>query len=372
MSMSHSRCNIENVYMQSELSMNIRTVAQMSGVSIATVSRVFNRPTSVNTKTREAVMAAANKLGYSPNWSAQALRGARTQAVGVVLPTLANPAFAACLQGIGIAASCAGYAVVPFFTNYEEARELQALQTLRNRGVDGVVLTVANAARSELLRELREHQLPFVLMYNRHTRLPWVSVDQIGAVRSVVQYLSQCGHKRIVMVVGSRSASDRVVARYRGYCLAMEGLGLKPEAPVELSFMQPDDRPIHSVLSGSNRPDAIVCSTDLIALRVMRVAAQLSIAVPDSLSIVGFDGIDLAQHLPVRLASIGQPHERIGEEALRVLLATDAPLKHRQVELPFSYLAGDTVRSAVPVPAQLLPDSRSTKSASILPLRRAM
>ena len=110
--------------------MSIHAVARRSGVSITTVSRVFNRPGRVATETRERVLAAARALGFVPNASARTLRTQESRILGVVLPTLLNPVFAECLDGIADAADAAGYSIVPLVTDYEVARESQAIDRL--------------------------------------------------------------------------------------------------------------------------------------------------------------------------------------------------------------------------------------------------
>ena len=124
--------------------MSIQEVARRAGVSVATVSRVFNLPDKVAPETRALVEQAAQDTGYLPNASARTLRTQRSRALGVVLPTLVNPVFAECLQGIASAASAAGYAIVPLTTDYRLAHEEQAVARLLAGNVDGMILVVSD------------------------------------------------------------------------------------------------------------------------------------------------------------------------------------------------------------------------------------
>ena len=146
--------------------MSIRAVAQLAGVSITTVSRVFNLPERVASGTRDRVLASARALAFVPNASARTLRTQKSRILGVVLPTLLNPVFAECLDGIADAADAAGYAIVPLVTDYDLEREAIAIDRLLARDVDGLVVTVANASRSPSLKRLRHAGTPYVMAYN--------------------------------------------------------------------------------------------------------------------------------------------------------------------------------------------------------------
>ena len=128
--------------------MSIQEVAKQAGVSSATVSRVFNLPDKVTEATRERVERIAKALGYMPNASARALRTQRSRVLGVVLPTLLNPVFAECLDGIACAATAAGYAILPITTDYQLAQEDQAVNLLLAGNVDGMILVVSNPSTS--------------------------------------------------------------------------------------------------------------------------------------------------------------------------------------------------------------------------------
>ncbi|WP_373805212.1 LacI family DNA-binding transcriptional regulator, partial [Delftia acidovorans] len=131
--------------------MSITEVARRAGLSVATVSRVFNSPEVVNAQTRSTVLRVAQEVGYVANASARTLRTRSSKVLGVVLPTLTNPVFAECLQGIASQAALRGYAISPCTTEYDHAGEDAATTRLLASGVDALVLVVSNPGDSAAL-----------------------------------------------------------------------------------------------------------------------------------------------------------------------------------------------------------------------------
>ena len=297
--------------------MSIQHVATQAGVSIATVSRVFNSPQIVARDTRDRVRACAEALGYSPNATARTLRTRRSRTLGVVLPTLLNPVFAECLEGIAARAHQSGYAIVPLFSHYQRTHEADAIGQLLAHTVDGVILTVANAARSASLARLQDHALPYVLAYNRHPHQPCVSVDGEAACA----WLADLGHRRIAMVSGTLNASDRARQRYRGFQRAADSRPRIRAELIEVPFMQAALPALTDRLVRPDRPSALVCSNDLLAVRCLRAAALAGLRVPQDLSVVGFDGITLGEDLSPQLSTVVQPNRAIGQTCVDWLLA---------------------------------------------------
>lgn len=173
--------------------MSIQEVAEKAGVSSATVSRIFNLTEQVAPATRLRVRRIADAPGYMSNASARTLRTQRSRVVGVVLPTLLNPVFAECLDGIA-GATTAGHAILPVITNYQLAHENRAVNVRLAGNGDGMVLVVSNPATSRSLARLKTFKLPYVLAYNRHAAHPCESVDSKAAVREPVARLAHLGH----------------------------------------------------------------------------------------------------------------------------------------------------------------------------------
>lgn len=300
--------------------MSIHAVAQYAKVSITTVSRVFNRPERVAPDTRKRVLRAARLLGFTPNASARTLRTQQSRILGVVLPTLLNPVFAECLDGIAESADAAGFAIVPLVTEYRVDREAAAIDRLLARDVDGLIVTVANASRSRSLARLQRRGASYVLAYNRHPRHPCVSVDGEAACAQAVQRLVALGHRRIAMASGTLAASDRARQRHRGFQLGMKQAGLPPGELIEMPFIEAAVREVSVRLAGAGRPTALLCSNDLLAVRCVRAAYLAGLRVPEDLSVVGFDGIALGEDLTPQLTTVVQPNRLIGQSCVGMLI----------------------------------------------------
>ncbi|WP_038497122.1 LacI family DNA-binding transcriptional regulator [Collimonas arenae] len=306
---------------------SIKQVALEAGVSIATVSRLLNNPDSVSIDTAGKVNQAIEALGFRPNFTGRNLRAGRSRTVGVVVPTLSNTVFAQCLQGVELAARQRDYSVMLTATEYRQQDEAAAVELLLAHRVDGVILTVTNADASATLDVLEREQIPYVLVYNQpqESTRPSVSVDNRAAAYDAVTYLIRLGHQRIQMLAGQFHASDRAIQRYHGYLQAMQQHNLVPLEPIEvprhtntsLAFEY-----LQAFRNPSQRPSALFCSNDLLALSAMRDLRALGLRVPDDVSIMGFDGIPLGELMEPTLSSVEQPSEQIGELALRTLVTT--------------------------------------------------
>ncbi|MDA7415092.1 LacI family DNA-binding transcriptional regulator [Xenophilus arseniciresistens] len=326
--------------------MSIQAVAKKAGVSVATVSRAFNFPDKVTPATRMLVEQVARELGYLPNASARTLRTQRSRVLGVVLPTLLNPTFAECLHGIASAAHAAGYAILPLTTAYEIAQEEEAVGRLIAANVDGMILVVSNPGTSAALARLQAGHGPYVLAYNRHPGHPCVSVDSEAASAEVVQRLVALGHRRIAMVSGTLAASDRAQQRYRGYLKGMAAAGLKAPPLLEVPFVETAVDAVSRHLRQRDRPTALFCSNDLLAIRSIRAAAQAGLQVPRDLAVVGFDGIALGEDLTPMLSTVAQPNSEIGARSVELLvqaLASGQRLAPSSgLLLPHAFRAGES------------------------------
>ena len=326
--------------------MSIQDVAKLASVSVATVSRVFNLPDKVTPATRQRVERVAKKLGYLPNASARTLRTQRSRVLGVVLPTLLNPVFAECLDGIANAATAAGYAILPVTTDYQLAQEEHAVNLLLAGNVDGMILVVSNPATSRVLARLKTAKMPYVLAYNRHPEHPCISVDSQAAVAELVAHLARLGHSRITLISGQLAASDRAQQRLLGFKKGMHAAGLKTTRLLEVPFVKSAVQDISKLLLTRERPTALICSNDLLAIRSIRAAHLAGLSVPRDLSVVGFDGIALGEDLTPMLSTITQPNAEIGRCAARLLvhaLTAGAPLKpNASLTLPHAFRSGES------------------------------
>ncbi|MDE1183876.1 substrate-binding domain-containing protein [Paraburkholderia sp.] len=330
------------------MTQTIKDVAAHAGFSIATVSRAINAPHTVNPVTLEKVRLSIDALNFRPSPLGRQLRGERSRLIGVVLPTIANPVFAECLQGIDELASRQGYRLMLMTTEYDADRERHAIETLREHRVEGLILTVADADTHPLLDALDRDGPLYVLTHNDTVRRPSVSVDNRQAAYDGVRMLIAHGHRRILMLAGTLAASDRARLRHLGYTQAMQQAGLTAAPALEIDFNAKELAPsvLAHLTTGANRPTALFCSNDLLAMVVMRGLRGARMRIPADMSILGFDGLTMGELLQPTLASVCAPNREIGGSAFRRLLAriggeyTDASLA---LTLPHRLREGATI-----------------------------
>jgi DNA-binding LacI/PurR family transcriptional regulator len=328
----------------------IKDVAAYAGFSIATVSRAINTPDVVGRVTLAKIREGIGALQFSPNPLGRQLRGKRTRLVGIVLPTLANPVFAECLQGINEFASAQGYQLMLMTTQYDSGRERHAIETLRAQRVEGLILTVADADTHPLLDALDHAGSRYVLMHNDTTHRPAVSVDNRRAAYEGVRMLIAHGHRRILMLAGARVDSDRVRLRHLGYSQAMQQAGLTPCPALELDANAAELAPsvLARLTTDANRPTAVFCSNDWLAMGVMQGLRRASYSVPEHLSVLGFDGLAAGQLLSPSLASLATPNREIGCAAWQRLMSRiegTPSCAALSLTLPHTLREGETVRA---------------------------
>lgn len=337
----------------------IRTVAEHAGCSIATVSRVINQsaPTSADVKAR--VRAAIDELGFRPSEIGRALKTLRMRTLGIVIPSLTNPVFAASVAGMESAARARRHTLLLTATDYEAGREAELVGTLVAQNVAGLILTVADADDNPALDLLDAETIPYVLIHNEpvRTQRAAVCVDNAAATFALTGTMVAAGHRRIAYLAGRFSSSDRSRRRYEGYAAAMVAAGLEAEAPVELDYL--GDAPGHAeALAGlflrPGRPTAALCSNDLLALSVAGALRDLGLGVPGDVSLAGFDGIALGRATSPTLATVDTPTRLMGERAVEMLFAMleqNAPpgIEH----LPFTLRPGGTLAAAPAEPPSL-------------------
>jgi len=302
----------------------IRDVARAAGCSVATVSRVLNGKSNASAAARDRVVTAAEALRFRFSETGRALQSSRTRVIGVLVPSLSNPVFAAAIDGAEAVLRRAGYQVLLVCGNYDAAQEAAAVQTLLARRVDGLILTVSDAAASAALDEARAEGLPVVLLFNEAgPGDSSAACDNAAAAGEIARALLASGHRRIALLAGRFTSSDRSRRRYLGLSTALVAAGAPEPVLLEVDYRDEDHSAALAELL-DQRPDltALVCSNDMLAIAVMAGLRSLGLRVPQDLSVVGFDGIAIGTMLAPSLATIAIPNADLGREAARLLLAS--------------------------------------------------
>ncbi len=302
----------------------IADVAALAGVSTASVSRVLNEPARVGAATRQRVLVAIEQLGYVPDAAARALASRRLRAIGAIIPTLDNAIFARGMQSLQRRLAQRNYTLLIASSEYDQYEELSEARALMARGVDAMILVGAEHS-PELYDALARKPLPFVncWTYTPDAPHPSIGFDNRMAMRCVVDYLVQLGHRRIGMIAGFTRENDRARDRVAGVQQALEQHGLKfaPGQLLERAYEVSEGREAaRALLRMPERPSALICGNDILALGAMFEAQAQGIAVPEALSITGFDDLPVAASLVPALTTVRVPVREMGRRAADYLL----------------------------------------------------
>ncbi|PZU83645.1 MAG: transcriptional regulator [Shinella sp.] len=322
----------------------LQDIASKAGCSTATVSRVLNRSGPVSESMVRRVRKAASDLGYRrTERPAPMIR--RRSAIGVLIPSITNPVFAASLLGIQNRMRVSGIGVLIAQSDYDPAREAEAIEYLLSEKPTGLILTVCNPLKSEL--SLPFAMPPTVLLNNLPTpRFPAaVTTDNRLAGQEVTEYLIEHGHRRILFVSGHFEASDRAKLRYDGHCEAMAAAGLPMLDALQIPFVTGHDELDLSEPLKRHRPTAIIASNDLLALGVIGAVRREGLSVPGDVSVVGFDGIAIGRLIDPPLTTVEMPDTSMGATAASLLLdIAENAATPRHLMIGYKLHAGGTVR----------------------------
>jgi DNA-binding LacI/PurR family transcriptional regulator len=318
-------------------------VADLSGVSISTISRVINTPEKVNLNTRQRVYEAIDKLGFVPQTEARARALRLKGRIGVITPFFTAPSFVQRLRGIAASLSKENYDLV-IYTVDSNNRLQSYLSTLPLTGnLNGLVILSLPVAEADVNR-LVEHQLPTVLIEFPHPLLNSVEINDVEGGRMATEYLIKKGHKRIAFLGDTdlpEYSIHPVNLRLRGFRQALKSANLDiPEEFIQLAPYDQEQARIvaKELLDMPNPPTAVFAATDYQALGVLKAARQLGVKVPEQLALIGFDDLDMAAYED--LTTVNQHLDESGRIAIEILLSQIAensrPVQH--VSLPLKVI----------------------------------
>lgn len=302
--------------MHGALKPTLSDVARHARVSTATVSRCLNMPDQVRAETRARVEAAVAELGYTPHFGGRALASNRTNTIGAVIPTMENAIFARGVQVLEEELSARNITLLVATSGYDIDREKDKIRALLGRGVDGLIL-VGEARPQEIYDLLLARGVPFVLVwtYSGHCPYPCVGFDNRGAARAMAEHVLSLGHRDVAMISGRTAWNDRASQRVQGVreALAAHGLTLRSEYLVEADYsLESAAEAARHLIALPVRPTAIICGNDVQAAGALNGLRSGGLRVPEDVSVVGFDDIDLAHAVTPALTTVHVPHRRMG------------------------------------------------------------
>lgn len=304
--------------------LGVAAVARRAGVSAATVSNVINRPEVVSAATRAKVVAAIKELDFVPNRAAATLRQGSNRLVGLVVPEILNPFYAAIASAVADSADRAGYAIALCVSHDDPARELRHFETLAEQRAAGALVVPLSADPSRL-SQLRMVGARLVLVDRvsaEHEGCS-VAIDDVEGGRLAVEHLLRTGTREVTLVNGP-SSIPQCANRRTGARAAMAAAGLDPDSlhEIEVEDMTVDEgRRVGIEIARSGAPGSVFCINDQLAVGVMRGLAEAGIPTPAQASVVGYGDLDLATEGALPLTTVAQPKRELGELALSKLLA---------------------------------------------------
>ncbi len=302
----------------------IKDIARVAGVSHTTVSRALRGDPRITNDTTDRILPVAHALGYIPNSIAQSLNTQRTNTIGMLVTAVSDPVVMDFMEGAEEVAQERDYCIFLSTSRNDPVREFNVVETFQRRRVDGVIV-VASRSGDQYRLALDRIQVPLVLLDSEevHDTHPAVNVDNIGGAAAAMTHLLQLGHRRI----GYIGATDRRLTnlkRLAGYTATLQEAGLQADPNWLISPAAADDIQRgrlgldHCLAAGVT---AIFCYNDQIAISVLNSCYYKGIAVPQQLSIVGFDDIRPASYVNPPLTTVRQPLQQMGRTGMAMVLA---------------------------------------------------
>ena len=299
-------------------------IAKHVGLSVSTVSRVVNGKDRVSAKTRQRVLDAIKELNYQPNAIARSLRSRSSMTIGIVVPDLSNNFFTLLTKGAGMIAKQDDYLVMLCNSEYDEQMEQEFVRLLMQKQVDGMILATV-CKDPDYFRELINMDIPVVFVDNLpkvDANYDFVTIDNSKSSYVLTKHLLDLGYKDVAILTGSLHETS-AVERLTGWKRAMEQYGI----PVNEDFVGIGDFRLasgyalmNSMLELERRPKALLASNNFMAYGAIKAALQKGLRVPDDLSVVCFDAVDHTGLIDIKIPSMVQPAEKIGEIAATTII----------------------------------------------------
>jgi DNA-binding LacI/PurR family transcriptional regulator len=335
---------------------SIKDIAKAAGVSHSTVSRALSDSPLVSDETKARIQRLAKEMGYSPDSLARSLVTRQTHTVGVVVTTIVDPFIAQVVQGIEATAQDHGYTVILCSSGAVPEREISAVEMLRSKRVDGVIVTSSRIG-ALYLDHLERIGVPIVLINNhnedsgRYTFT--VTVDNRHGGHLATKHLVNLGHRRIAYVTAPADHSSDLDRR-AGYQQALNEAGLEPDPALIIpgnGRADGGERALESLRALDALPDAVFCYNDMTAIGLMTAAYRVGLSVPRDLAVVGFDDIPFATHCHPPLTTIAQPKIEMGQLAMKMALSLMAIGEEDEEELSNIVVQGKLIMRASTVGA---------------------
>ena len=303
---------------------NLRDVAESAEVAVSTVSRYLNGELALKPETEARVLAAMEELGFTRGLRSRRSRSTRHGTIGLIVPQVGSDYFGRIADSVVAHAEAHGFSVLIASTSNHSRKQLEYVDLLADHELSGLIYSGGYASNSALAGVI-EQGIPVVVVDEALVGAPpadTVIVDDFAGAYQAVAHLTSLGHERIALVTGPPSLNS-ARERRRGYSDALRRAGIDPDAQVQLSGPFSEDFGVGAIsrlMAATRQPSAVFAASDTIAVGMMVGARNSGIAIPDDLSIVGFDDSPGAEHISPRLTTVRTPVDTMAETAVAALI----------------------------------------------------
>ena len=325
-----------------------KDVAELAGVSTATVSRYYSEPSRIRKATADRIGQAIKTLGYVPDLNAKALASRRADVIGAVVPTLENAIFAEGIEAMQAWLNERNITLLVASSNYNPDREYQQVERLIAHGVAGLLLI--GTVRHDMTRQLIDsYKVPYCLSwcFRATCNEPQIGFDNYAAGYAMGEEILKRGHKSIGILSGVRDWNDRATDRVQGALdvFAHHGLSVPESRLIEVPYNHElSAQAMERLYSENSGITAIFCANDVVAAGALRQAPTLGLRVPEDLSITGFDDIAMAQVMTPALTTVRLGHKHMGEVAGEQLLkAVEQGVAVSSLKIPYHIQIRDSL-----------------------------
>ncbi len=298
-------------------------VAREANVSPSTVSRVLNNAGTISPATVNSVYKAVEKLGYEPNMLARSFRKKETRTILILTPNMTNPYYSNILSGISDMSREMSYSSFICNTSAGTEQVKETLEMLPKHRADGAILLASEKGETWIRDFSEAYPIVQCSEFDPEIPVPHVSIDNYKAAVEAVRYLIRLGHRKI----GTISSVNHYLStqlRLRGYQDALTEAGIKPETRL-IGYASKDYNYAsgcaiaEKLLSMQDRPTAIFCISDVLAMGAINTAKKLGLRVPQDISIIGFDDVEQTAMFSPQLTTIAQPCYALGQKSAELL-----------------------------------------------------
>lgn len=327
----------------------VKDVAKLAGVAPSTVSLVMNGSSKVSPKTKEKVKKAVEELNYVPNNFAVSLRQAPSESIAVLAPDIQNPYYLDIIQGIKNKCEQSGVRIQIVETRYDlkiEEAELNFLLGLRPIGY----IFIGTTRDEELIRILNTDKIVFIDKVDTTGKIPYIIIDNKKSIYDATSYIINKGCKDIFYIT-QQDGTKPMLDRLEGFKQAMKEHDLHYQSKIVDSYecclnkLEAGYNHIKSILAHT-KPDAVITTSDLIALGVIRGIVDKGLKVPEDISVTGFDNIDYAKYSIPTLTTVDQPRYQMGEIAFAYVMNKDLKVNmlNNRIVLKSDFIIRESVR----------------------------